>query len=157
QRPHLRVPRRREPRRRARGAEGPLRHHIFVRHGTAADLVDERLSGKTQAHPLDRTALLKKVRRMRMWAYVDIPEDDGEEPCVVHFWFRKGHDPSRVALLIGHELGHISGDGPQGPPGDMAEEERAQGYGLVAQEVVAMLEALDLVRETPTKASRRRS
>lgn len=76
-----------------------------------------------------------------MWAYVDVPEgkDSKKNPCIIHYWHRKDQHPLQVALLLGHELGHIADGGPKYDPGDKLEEDRADEFARVAQESLTIL------------------
>ncbi len=136
-----------------------MRMFSFNRHRTSTSLVDYH-GGKSR----ERARLLKKVRRKGMWAFVDIPQDqdgniDDDGECVIHYWHRADQDPRRVIFLLGHELGHIADGGPKHPPGDMAEENRADEFGGVAAVAFGMLLATGLVTrpEVPARASARRS
>lgn len=121
-----------------------MRSHKFVRHKTARDLVE--------ASDLKRSRKEKKIKRILkegMWAFVDIPVNEDEE-CEVHLWFRKDQDPRLVALMIGHELGHIADGGPKDDViGHDEEENRADEFGRAAQEAVTMLLQIGFVIMPP--------
>lgn len=83
-----------------------------------------------------------------MWAYVDVPRSHCE-PCVIHYWHREDQDPRLVALMIGHELGHIADGGPKdGRIGDAREEDRADEFGRAAQEALTCLAAAGLITDS---------
>ncbi len=138
-----------------------MRPHRFQRHKSAVSLIRESLSRQAEeqdiaiqqvviaGHPgsehpeIPRTydSMLKSVRKSGMWAYVDVPEDESLD-CTIHFWYKKNTPLGRVALMLGHECGHISCGGPFADIPPAAEEHRADSYGQVASEVVVILQAM---------------
>lgn len=68
------------------------------------------------------------LRRHRMWAFVTT---DTKVP-VVRYWHEPGVSRERLAMMLGHELGHVTGKQARG---HAAEEDRADEYGRVAAAV----------------------
>lgn len=92
--------------------------------------------------------MLRAVRKMRHWAFVRVPKQK-KATAVVHFYAADDVPLEHVARMLGHELGHISGEILD----DEAEEEqRADLYGEVAARVLEMLNALE--RTSSKKTSR---
>lgn len=126
--------------------------HSVRRHRSAASIVREFLGPQlavlpeelvwVPAHPshpeedgFSYAEMLRAVRRQRHWAFVRVPKDpDGV--AVVHFYAARDVPARDVARMLGHELGHISGDILDD---DAAEERRADLYGEVAARVLGMM------------------
>jgi hypothetical protein len=73
-----------------------------------------------------------------MWAFVVVP-GDRRKTSMIHYWFADGHPIDQVALMLGHELGHIQDDGPHMHLTEDEEEDRADLYGDVAGEVMRVV------------------
>lgn len=116
-----------------------MRDHFYHRHGSARSLIEASgIKGKKK-----REQKLARVKRDGMWAYVIVPADGSK--CEIHFWTRADQDPRSVAMMIGHELGHIADGGPKDHLGYHGEENRADEFGRTAQETLTCLLALGLV------------
>lgn len=82
--------------------------------------------------------MLKAVRQQRHWAFIRVPKEPGR-PAVLHFYAAEDVPLDDLARMLGHELGHISGEILD----DGAEEEaRADRYGTVAAKVFEMLTSM---------------
>lgn len=79
--------------------------------------------------------LLETIRLQRMWAFVRIPADERHE-AEVHWWAHRDVSTAEKAMMLGHELGHISG---KMLLGERKEEDRADTYGEVARAVLKIL------------------
>lgn len=120
-----------------------MREHAYRQHPTASSLVAEAATGPDRIR--NRKRKLEQVKRMGMWAFVLIPEDE-DEMCVVHFWHRKDQDPRAIAMMLGHELGHIADGGPKDKVlGYHGEENRADEFGRAAQEAMSYALAAGLL------------
>lgn len=126
--------------------------HRFKRHRSATAIVREFLGPQLEvmpeelvwvpAHPsypddggFTYGEMLKAVQKQRHWAFVRVSKEIGVA-AVVHFFAAPGVAPADVARMLGHELGHISGEILDD---EAAEEERAERYGEVAERVLEML------------------
>lgn len=118
--------------------------HRFVRHRSAVSLVREKLRdqiesvGEVGAYydsihdgPISFEELRRAILSSGMWAFVRI--FDGN--AVIHWYAKRAIPLQRVAQMLGHELGHISGKQRSG----LVEEMRADQYGDVAAEVFTLL------------------
>ncbi len=95
--------------------------------------------------------MLKAVRQQKHWAFVRVPKEKNVA-AVIHFWAAKDVAPAEVARMLGHELGHISGEILED---EAAEEERADRYGAVAEQVLRMLTGQKAATvRTPSRSSR---
>jgi hypothetical protein len=128
--------------------------HRVKRHKTATSIVREFLGPQlavvpeelvwVPAHPsypddggFSYDQMLKAVRKQRHWAFVRV-SNDKKATAVIHFYAAADVPLSDVAWMLGHELGHISGEILD----DEAEEEvRADRYGAVAAEVLKLITA----------------
>jgi hypothetical protein len=93
--------------------------------------------------------MLKAVRKQNHWAFVRVPHDKTE--AVIHFWATKQAALTDVARMLGHELGHISGDILDD---DTAEEARADRYGAVAEHVIKMLSQKQKSKTSTSRAGK---
>jgi hypothetical protein len=143
--------------------------HRVKRHRSATAIVREFLGPQLSvipeelvwvpAHPsypddggFTYDEMLAAVRKQRHWAFVRVPKEEGAT-AVIHFYASPDVSLSKVARMLGHELGHISGDILD----DEAEEERrADRYGAVAAKVLEMLSAPERrsSRSTSVRAGR---
>lgn len=142
--------------------------HRVKRHKSATAIVREFLGPQlailpeelvwVPAHPsypddggFSYEEMLRAVRRQKHWAFVRVPKEKGVA-AVIHFWAAAEVPVERVAHMLGHELGHISGTILDD---EAAEEKRADGYGDVAKKVVEMLSAQGRrSRKSPSPAGR---
>ena len=134
-----------------------MREHIYKKHGSARACVravlreDANIRGvkveelSIPPHPSskDRTprtfkSMVKKAKEDGLFAFTHIPRND-DMPSTIHFWHEPTLDSERIALMLGHELGHISGGGPNFEISPAEEEQRADAYGYVARETVVVL------------------
>lgn len=92
--------------------------------------------------------MLRAVRKQRHWAFVRVPKDK-RKMAVIHFYAADGVPLSDVAKMLGHELGHISGDILDD---EVEEEKRADKFGVVAARVLEMLTSQE---RKPARTSRR--
>jgi hypothetical protein len=100
--------------------------------------------------------MLVAVKRQRHWAFVRVSKDP-KEAAVIHFYAAKDVPLKAIAAMLGHELGHISGEILDDK---VAEEERANLYGDVAVRVLEMLSPERKSKQRTSqagKASRSRS
>lgn len=73
------------------------------------------------------------MRENGFWGFIDEPNE------TVHLWLGDNPDPKMILTLVGHELGHATGE----PATDSYwEEERAMGYGRVAAQSYAVMRRL---------------
>lgn len=126
--------------------------HRFRRHRTISSLLREFEKGEMEV--TDPVIARETIEDEGMWAFVRIPlgRRARTEPAVVHWWAQPGQPDDQVALMLGHELGHISGEILD--DGD-AEEERADAYGEVAREVFLKLSRLGRPSRRGRSGSRR--
>jgi hypothetical protein len=90
--------------------------------------------------------MLEAVRKQRHWAFVRL-SNDKKPTAIIHFYAAADVPIGRVAWMLGHELGHISGEILD----DEAEEEvRADRYGAVAAEVIKLIVTQERRRSRPT-------
>lgn len=81
-----------------------------------------------KAHP----GLLPAIVRQGMWAFVSVRT----KVPVIRYWHKLGVPHEQVAMMLGHELGHVTGKPARG---HAAEEDRADEYGKVAAAVFRRL------------------
>jgi hypothetical protein len=145
--------------------------HRVKRHRSATSIVREFLGPQLSvlpeelvwvpAHPsypddggFTYDEMLKAVRQQRHWAFVRVPKEKGVS-AVVHFFAADDVPLEDVARMLGHELGHISGEILD----DEAEEEvRADRYGEVAGRVIEMISSAGRTegrRRAPAAAAER--
>lgn len=74
--------------------------------------------------------VLTEIQRERMWAFAKTKGDPE-----IHYWHAKDVDPLRLAYMLGHEVGHLSGKKKSG----WAEELRAAEYGAAAALVMRVI------------------
>lgn len=135
--------------------------HRVKRHRSATSIVREFLGSQLEvmpeeliwvpAHPsypddggFTYDEILKAVKGQRHWAFVRVSKDP-DEAAVIHFYAAKDVPLKAIAAMLGHEMGHISGEILDD---EVAEEERADRYGVVAAKVLEML--------TPARSEGRR-
>ena len=119
----------------------------FVRHRTPQSL-GRAFFGPMGAKPEDIAewpAMLASIREMGVWAFV---ETEKKTP-VVHWWASARADRLRVAYVLGHEVGHISGRPLRSRRNDWREELRADEYGAAA--FLAFREVAKLGRRRATR------
>lgn len=126
--------------------------HRVKRHRSATSIVREFLGPQLEvlpeelvwvpAHPsypddggFTYDDMLRAVRKQRHWAFVRVPKDK-KSAAVIHYYASKDVPVEDVARMLGHELGHISGELLDD---EEAEEERADSYGRVVEQVFRML------------------
>jgi hypothetical protein len=103
----------------------------WKRYGTPAALLNAffrgmRLRGYRDVR--EGPSMLDGIREMRMWAFIDTEKN---RP-LVHYWAAKDADPLRVAYMLGHEVGHVSGKRLNSRRNSWREELRADEYGAAA-------------------------
>ncbi len=74
--------------------------------------------------------MLAGIEMMGCWGFVDIKDKR------IHAWAAPMTDPLRVMEMLGHELGHLTG---QPDADDLREERRADQYGSVAAQAYRLL------------------
>lgn len=143
--------------------------HRVKRHKSAKAIVREFLGPQLRvlpeeliwvpAHPsfpddggFSYDEMLRAVRSQKRWAFVRIPHDG--KIATLHFWAAKSVRTEDVAHMLGHELGHLSGDILAN---DAAEEDRADQYGDVVVQVLRMLKRRGARRRTGQMSSSRTS
>lgn len=120
--------------------------HRLVRHRSAISLVREKLRdqisevGEERASfdsihdgPMSLSELHAAVLREGLWAFVRITNGS----ATIHWYTKRTTPLQRVAHMLGHELGHISGRHGSG----LSEERRADRYGDVAVAVISLLKS----------------
>ncbi len=73
-------------------------------------------------------AMLADTKCFGMWAFAETLAS----PPVIHYWHEKDANPLHLAMLLGHEVGHISGKKLRSRRNDWREELRADEYGAAA-------------------------
>ncbi len=111
----------------------------------------EALTAEGEIEDVSAADYLFFMERQGYWGFCDF--NDSQNP-VVHYWHDGKRSLADLAFLLGHELGHSTGTPID--EDDSAEEDRANGYGLVASLVVArLLETEGLIVKGEDRASER--
>lgn len=97
----------------------------FKQYSSVRRLMSRMVNADGESMP---EAMLKQLESCGMHAY----SGNGE----VHFWHDGKRTPAELAMLIGHELGHLVGKPARG---FKAEEDRADDYGRVAVHALRMV------------------
>jgi hypothetical protein len=82
-----------------------------------------------EAHEMSFDEFVEATEEQDCWAWVD------KHARIIHLWPGSATD-KELLVLLGHELGHVTGMPLEG---EMAEEERCDGYGLVAAKTVELV------------------
>ena len=126
-----------------------MREYVFVRHEGPVTLIKA-------SDFKNKKRKLKSIRRDGMWAFVEIPPESLGQPCEVHYWHRANKSPLDVAMMLGHELGHIGDGGPKEELGYRGEEDRADEFGLAAEGALWALMKSGVLAPAARQGRRRR-
>lgn len=118
----------------------PLPQVRFRRHRSARALLDEFFRDMGGFDNIrEAPAMLATTLEEGLWAFAATRA----KPCpVVHYWARRDVDRLKLAFVLGHEVGHVSGRPLKSRRNDWREELRADEYGAAA--FLAMREVLSL-------------
>lgn len=121
-------PRHRKPRILGRPVAVPVVR--FRRHRTPLSLLCAffRPMGVRPEDIEETPRMLADTKRFGMWAFAETRAS----PPVIHYWHAKDANPLRLAMLLGHEVGHISGRKLRSRRNAWREELRADEYGAAA-------------------------
>lgn len=106
----------------------------WIKYRTAAALLRAwsaclvRQDGWSTSEAQAQEAMRHAVICHGMWAFVSTVT----KVPVVRYWHAQGVSRERLAMMLGHELGHVTGKRARG---HAAEEDRADEYGRVAMAV----------------------
>lgn len=102
----------------------------FRRHRTPLSLLRAffRPMGVRPEDIQETPRMLADTKRFGMWAFAATRES----PPVIHYWHAKGANLLHLAMLLGHEVGHLSGRKLRSRRNDWREELRADEYGAAA-------------------------